>query len=204
MRLLHPFMPFLTEEIWQTLPHQGESIVIQNYPTAESTWAAPEMEERFVLLDQTIGIVRASRVLLNYTPGQKITFYLAHDEPQQQDHLHHLRNYLAHLGRGTVDLAPTTTWPTNNLLRLVRDGLSVGIAITGEVDLNNALDRIIKEQSEQTKEIMRLEGKLRNQEFTAKAPAEVITDHQHRLKNLRQDQIMLASSEQQLRTMLGT
>lgn len=204
MRLLHPFMPFLTEEIWQTLPHQGESIVIQNYPTAESTWAAPEMEERFTLLDQTISVVRASRVLLNYTPGQKITFYLAHDEPQRQDHLDHLRNYLAHLGRGTVELTPATTWPTSNLLRLVREGLSVGIVITGEVDLNNALDRIIKEQSEQTKEIMRLEGKLRNQEFTAKAPPEVITDHQHRLKSLRQDHVMLASSEQQLRAMLGT
>jgi valyl-tRNA synthetase len=204
MRLLHPFMPFLTEEIWQTLPHQGESIVIQSYPTVESAWAAPEMEERFTLLDQTIGVVRASRVLLNYTPGQKITFYLAHDEPQQLDHLQHLRSYLAHLGRGTVELAPVTAWPTSNLLRLVRDGLSVGIAITGDVDLNNALDRIIKEQSQQNKEIVRLEGKLRNQEFTAKAPPEVITDHQHRVKSLRQDHVMLASSEHQLRTMLGT
>ena len=48
MRLLHPFMPFLTEEIWHQLPHQGESIVIQSYPTTESAWTAPEMEERFI------------------------------------------------------------------------------------------------------------------------------------------------------------
>jgi valyl-tRNA synthetase len=204
MRLLHPFMPFLTEEIWQTLPHQGESIVVQNYPTAESTWTAPEMEERFTLLEQTISLVRASRLLLNYPPGQKITFYLAHDEPQRQDHLDQLRNYLAHLGRGTADLAPTTKWPTSNLLRLVTEGLSVGMTIAGDVDLNKALDRIIKEQSQQTKEIERLEGKLRNQEFTAKAPPEVITDHHNRLISLRKDQVMLASSEQQLRTMLGT
>jgi valyl-tRNA synthetase len=204
MRLLHPFMPFLTEEIWQTLPHQGESIVVQNYPTADSTWTAPEMEERFTLLEQTISLVRASRLLLNYPPGQKITFYLAHDEPQQQDHLDQLRNYLAHLGRGTADLAPTTKWPTSNLLRLVTEGLSVGMTIAGDVDLNKALDRIIKEQSQQTKEIERLEGKLRNQEFTAKAPPEVITDHHNRLISLRKDQVMLASSEQQLRTMLGT
>jgi valyl-tRNA synthetase len=204
MRLLHPFMPFLTEEIWQTLPHQGESIVVQNYPTADSTWTAPEMEERFTLLEQTISLVRASRLLLNYPPGQKITFYLAHDEPQQQDHLDRLRNYLAHLGRGTADLAPTTKWPTSNLLRLVTEGLSVGMTIAGDVDLNKALDRIIKEQSQQTKEIERLEGKLRNQEFTAKAPPEVITDHHNRLISLRKDQVMLASSEQQLRTMLGT
>ncbi|HSL03286.1 MAG TPA: valine--tRNA ligase [Nitrospiraceae bacterium] len=203
MRLLHPFMPFLTEEIWQTLPHQGESIVVQNYPTAEPIWTAPEMEQRFRLLEQTIGLVRASRVLLNYPPGQRITFYLAHDEPQQQDHLDQLRNYLAHLGRGTVDLIPTTTWPTGNLLRLTTDGLSVGIAVAGDVELNKALDRILKEQSEQTKEISRLEGKLRNQEFVAKAPPDVITDHQDRLASLRRDHAMLTSSEQQLRSMLG-
>jgi valyl-tRNA synthetase len=204
MRLLHPFMPFLTEEIWHTLPHQGESIVIQRYPIFDATWAAPEMDQRFTLLEQTIGLVRTSRVLLNYPPGQQITFYVAHDEPQQQSHLDQLRNYLAHLGRGTVVLTPTAHWPTSNLLRLVTEGLSVGIAVAGDVDLNKALDRIIKEQSEQTKEIERLEGKLRNQEFTAKAPPEIITDHQDRLASLRRDQAMLTGSGQQLRAMLGT
>ena len=203
MRLLHPFMPFLTEEIWQTLPHQGESIVVQRYPIPDAAWAAPEMDQRFTLLEQTIGLVRASRVLLNYPPGQQITFYVAHDEPQRQGHLDQLRNHLAHLGRGTVNLTPATTWPSGNLLRLITEGLSVGIVVAGDVDLNKALDRILKEQFEQTKEISRLEGKLGNQEFIVKAPPEVITDHQDRLTGLRRDQTMLTSSEQQLRTMLG-
>jgi valyl-tRNA synthetase len=161
------------------------------------------MEQRFGLLEQTIGLVRASRVLLNYAPGQQITFYISHSEPQQQRHLEQLRKYLAHLGRGTVDLTPAATWPTGNLLRLVTEGLSVGIVVAGDVDLNKALDRIVKERSEQTKEIQRLEGKLGNQEFVAKAPPEVITDHQDRLTSLRRDQAMLTSSEQQLRAMLG-
>jgi valyl-tRNA synthetase len=203
MRLLHPFMPFLTEEIWHTLPHQGESIVIQRYPTSNVTWTAPEMDQRFMLLEQTIGLVRTSRVLLNYPPGQQITFYATHNEPRHQDHLDQLRNYLAHLGRGTVVLGPTSHWPTGNVLRLVTEGLSVGIAVAGDVDLHKALHRLIKEQSEQTKEIERLEGKLRNQEFTAKAPPEVITDHQNRLTSLRRDHAMLTGSEQQLRAMLG-
>ena len=204
MRLLHPFMPFLTEEIWQTLPHQGESIVLQRYPIPDAAWTAPEMDQQFSLLEQTIGLVRASRILLNYPPGQQITLYVAHDDPQRKNHLEQLRRYLTHLGRGTVDLTPSTTWPTGSLLRLVTEGLSVGIVVAGDVDLNKALDRIIKQQSEQTKEIDRLEGKLRNQEFTAKAPTEVITDHQDRLTSLRRDQAMLTSSEQQLRTMLET
>ena len=204
MRLLHPFMPFLTEEIWHKLPHQGETIVIQTYPKPEPSWVAPEMDQRFMLLEQTIGLVRTSRVLLNYPPAQQIMFYVAHDEPRQQDYLHELQRYLAHLGRGTVDLTPTTRWPTSNLLRLVTEGLSVGIVVAGDVDLNKALDRINKEQSEQTKEIQRLEGKLRNQEFIAKAPPEVITDHQDRLKSLRRDHSMLVSSAQQVQAMLGS
>jgi len=204
MRLLHPFMPYLTEEIWHTLPHQGESIVVQNYPTPESSWTAPEMDRRFTLLEQTISLVRTSRVLLNYPPGQQTTFYVAHDEQQRQDHLHELRSYLAHLGRGTVDLIPPVSWPTSHLLRLVTEGLSVGMTVAGDVDLKKALDRINKEQSEQAKEIQRLEGKLRNQEFIAKAPPDVIADHQNRVKNLRRDQSMLASSAQQVQGMLGS
>ncbi|MCX5725344.1 MAG: hypothetical protein NTX84_12690, partial [Nitrospirae bacterium] len=114
--------------------------------------------------------VRSSRVLLNYPPGQPITFYVSHDEPRQQGHLEQLKPYLAHLGRGTVELTGTATWPTGHLLRLVIEGLSVGILVAGDVDLHKALDRLLKQQSEQTKEMERLEGKLRNQEFTAKAP----------------------------------
>jgi valyl-tRNA synthetase len=78
------------------------------------------------------------------------------------------------------------------------------MTVAGDVDLKKALDRINKEQSEQAKEIQRLEGKLRNQEFIAKAPPDVIADHQDRVKNLRRDQSMLASSAQQVQGMLGS
>ena len=83
MRLLHPFMPFITEEIWQTIPHEGESIVIRPYPESEQTWDDPETEEQFLLLEQTVGLVRTGRVLLNYPPGQPIEFSMTHDDPAQ-------------------------------------------------------------------------------------------------------------------------
>jgi valyl-tRNA synthetase len=203
MRLLHPFMPFLTEEIWQTIPHQGDSIVIQSYPSADPERQAPEAEERFRLLEQTVSLVRTGRVLLNYPPGQQLPFYVSHDDSQRRAQLHQLQRYLAHLSRGTADLAARSDWPSTKLLRLVTEGLSVGIVVAGDVDLKKALDRIVKQQDEQEKEIGRLEGKLGNQGFVAKAPPEVITDHQNRLRNLQGDQALLASSEQQLRTMLG-
>jgi valyl-tRNA synthetase len=204
MRLLHPFMPFLTEEIWQTIPHQGDSIVIQSYPEPDQTWQAPEADELFTLLEQTVGLVRTGRVLLSYPPGQPISFYMSHDDPSRNSRLHRLQRYLAHLSRGTAELVPRNDWPTVKLLRLVTEGLSVGLAVSGEVDLKKALDRIVKQQDEQQNEMRRLEGKLGNQEFVAKAPPDVILDHQTRLRSLQHDQAMLTSSEQQLRAMLGT
>jgi valyl-tRNA synthetase len=203
MRLLHPFMPFITEEIWQQLPHQGESIVLQSYPAVEQAWKAPEEEEVFELLERTVGLVRTARVLLNYPPGQQIQFFVTHDDVQPMVRLTNLRSYLIHLGRGTSDLDPTAQWPTTQLLRLVREGLTVGVAVAGDVDLKKALDRIVKQKSEHAKEIDRLDSKLRNSDFVAKAPPEVITDHRERVRSLQHDQGMLASSEQQLRAMLG-
>jgi valyl-tRNA synthetase len=203
MRLLHPFMPFITEEVWQHLPHEGESIVLQSYPKADAACTSAETEERFALLERTVGLVRTARVLLNYPPGQQIQFSVSHDEPKRQHQLTQLRNYLAHHSRGTADLLPTKDWPTTQLLRLVTEGLSVGVAVAADVDVNKALDRIVKQKSEQVKEIERLESKLRNSDFVTKAPPEVIADHQERVRSLRQDQAMLASSEQQLRAMLG-
>ena len=203
MRLLHPFMPFITEEIWQTIPHQGDSIVVQRFPIERPEWRDVEAEQQFALLEQTVSLARTGRVLLNYSPGQQISIYVTHDDPGRQQQLGHIQRHLAHLSRGTVDLITLAEWPTTKLLRLVTEGLSVGLAVSGEVDLNKALDRIVKQQDEQEKDIARLNGKLSNQEFVAKAPPDVIADHQQRLQSLRNDQAMLASSEQQLRAMLG-
>ncbi len=202
LRLLHPFMPFLTEEIWQSIPHQGDSIMVQRYPLTEPEWQAAEAQEMFAVLEQTVGLVRTGRVLLSYPPGQQLPFFVSHDEPSKQNHLQRLQQHVIHLGRGTADLTPPAQWPGGKLLRLVTEGLSVGLSVPGDVDLKKALDRIVKQQEEQDKEVARLNGKLGNQEFVSKAPPEVIADHQLRLRSLQHDQSMLASSERQLRAML--
>jgi valyl-tRNA synthetase len=197
MRLLHPFMPFITEEIWQTIPHAGESIVIQRYPAPDRAWEAPDAEQRFVLLEQAVTLVRMGRVLLNYPPGQRIEFGITHDDADTQRQLKDLEPHLAHLCRGVALLDAQTAWPPAKRLRLVVQGLTVGLIVSGDVDLKKALE-------DQDKELARLTGKLDNQEFVAKAPAEVLTEHRNRLRRLQHDQAMLASSEQQLRALLET
>jgi len=203
MRLLHPFMPFITEEIWQTIPHEGESIVIQRFPAPDQAWNAPDAERRFLLLEQAVTVVRTGRVLLNYPPGQQIEFGVAHDDPDKQRQLKHLEAHLAHLSRGTSDVSMQTAWTPARRLRLGAEGLTIGLLVSGDVDLKKALDRLVKQREEQEKEIARLTGKLENQDFVSKAPAEVLTEHRARLRSLQHDRSMQASSEQQLRALLG-
>ncbi|TKB78728.1 MAG: valine--tRNA ligase [Nitrospira sp.] len=204
MRLLHPFMPFITEEIWQTIPHQGDSIVVQTYPDSDQAWAAPDAEQLFALLEQTVGLVRTSRVLLNYSPGQQIPFHVGHDDLDRQHQLHQVQRHLAHLSRGTADVSPPQDWPAARLLRLVTEGLSVGIAVADDVDLKKAIERLAKQITETDKELQRVDGKLKNAEFVSKAPPDVITEHQERVRTLSRDRALLDNSEQQLRTMLGS
>jgi valyl-tRNA synthetase len=203
LRLLHPFMPFITEEIWQTIPHRGESIVTQAYPKEDPTWSTLEAEHLFSLIEQTVNLVRAGRVLLNYPLAQQIPLYVTHDGPDKQDQLRQVLPYVAHLSRGTVELTPPADWPTSQLLRLIAGGLSVGIGVSGDVDLKKALDRLQKQISDTEKESQRLTGKLSNADFASKAPPDVIADHEERLRALARDRSMLTSSEQQLRLMLG-
>jgi valyl-tRNA synthetase len=203
LRLLHPFMPFISEEIWQTLPHTGETIVTQPYPVTQTDWHDPSAEETFHLFEQSIGLFRTARVLLNYPPGKEVRFFVTHEDPAAIIRLASLEQELVHLGRGQISLTQVSQRPMSNVLRLIRDGVTVGVSVEGDVDLNKALDRLVKQIAETERESQRLDGKLKSADFVSKAPPEVITDHQDRLRALSRDRAMLTSSEQQLRAMLG-
>jgi valyl-tRNA synthetase len=204
LRLLHPFMPFISEEIWQTFPHNGETIVTQSYPVSQTHWHDSSAEETFRLLEQSIGLFRTARVLLNYSPGKEVRVFVAHEEPSANATLVLLEQDLAHLGRGQISPIPISQWPKSNVLRLVTGGVTVGVSVEGDVDLKKALDRLVKQTEETDKESQRLDGKLNNSDFVSKAPPEVIIDHQDRLHALSRDRAILTSSEQQLRAMLGS
>jgi valyl-tRNA synthetase len=203
LRLLHPFMPFISEEIWQTLPHEAETIVTQSYPVPQMDWHEPSAEETFRLFEQTISLIRTARILLNYPQGQEVRVFVTHEEPAASATLVTLEQDLAHLGRGRITSVPISRWPTSNVLRLGTAGVIVGMSVEGDVYFKKALDRLVKQTEETDKESQRLEGKLKNADFVSKAPPDVITDHQDRLRVLSRDRAMLTSSEQQLRAMLG-
>ncbi|MEW6544795.1 MAG: valine--tRNA ligase [Nitrospirota bacterium] len=201
LRLLHPFMPFITEEIWQTIPHKGASIVVQPYPAPVTSWDSKEAETAFSILEQFVTTARTGRALLNYPPGKQLVLYGAAKDRGVLTLLQSLQPHLVHLARGAVHLQTLETWPGQNVLRLVMDQVAVGVLVEGDVDLQKALERVVKQREEGHKEAARLDAKLAHREFTAKAPPEVVAEHEQRLRTLRHEQDILTSSEQQLRAM---
>jgi valyl-tRNA synthetase len=202
-RLLHPFMPFISEEIWQVLPHEGETIVTQPYPICRPEWKAEDTEHEFGYVHQLVMTIRTMRALLNYQPGKTIAIFAAAQSTEVFAILQRRQSHIAHLGRAALQLGPVQQWPTKNILTWPIGGLTVGVLVEGDVDLRKALDRSKKELDEKIKEISRIESKLKNPDFMANAPSEVASDHERRLHVLQREHTQLSSSVQQLRAMLG-
>ncbi|WP_447598024.1 valine--tRNA ligase [Nitrospira sp. Nam80] len=204
MRLLHPFMPFLTEEIWQTLPHNGESVVIQPYPAERPEWRSEDAESTYSFLEQAVSLMRTGRSLLDYAPSQSVGLQIIAAQGQDRARLESLAPAIGHLARGPVSVTSHVATPPadSGLLNLAAEGLTVGVAVEGEVDLVKALDRIKKQKTEAGKEMSRLSAKLDNQGFVEKAPPDVIEEHRARLQLLTRDHGILDRSEQQLQAIL--
>ena len=202
-RLLHPFMPFLTEEIWQTIPHQGESLVRQPFPAATQEWENAEAEQTFAVIEQIVTTIRTGRALLDYGPSQSLTILITSKDPDELARLNEARDHVAQLCRGTVTITDQETWPAGRILHLAVGNFMVGLTIEGEVDLNKALTRINKQAQAKQKEATRLQGRLGSPDFAAKASPEVVQESKDRLTLLTAELSLFASSEQQLRKMVS-
>jgi len=202
-RLLHPFMPFLTEEIWQTMPHQGDSLVCQAFPVASNEWENPEAEQTFAIVEQIVTTVRTGRALMDYGPSKALTVLVTAKDPDAVASLNKAQHHIAHLCRGTVSIAGQDTWTASRILHLAVGSFTVGLTIEGEVDLNKALGRINKQSATKQKEAARLHGRLASTDFAAKASPEVVQESKDRLALLTAELSLLASSEQQLRKMVS-
>jgi valyl-tRNA synthetase len=111
---------------------------------------------------------------------------------------------IGHLARGPVSIRSDVEVASQGtaLLNLAVDGITVGVAVEGEVDLVKALDRIKKQKEDSAKEMNRLSAKLGNDAFVDKAPADVVQEHRNRIELLTRDHDILQHSERQLRDIL--
>ncbi len=143
LRLLHPFMPFITEDIWQRLPHVGESVMVAPYPRATAALVSPDAERAMSLLMQTVTAVRNIRGEMRISPAQTLTVTVkagASDEPL-------LREYtplLETLARARVTLDPNATRPRASALGVAGQS-EIYVELAGLVDLAAERQRLDKE-----------------------------------------------------------
>ncbi len=185
LRLLHPFMPFVTEAAWQHLPHMDHSLMVV-------TWPAPgdvdeEAEAAMQRVMDAIRAIRNARAEYDVEPARRIVAYLAAGDKydlfqSQQDVLVEL----AHLDRDNLRLAHTLFDKSEQALTLVVGGVEIYLPLAGMIDLAAERERLQKELARVEEGLTRSEKLLNNEGFIAKAPAEVIQKERDKLASLQE------------------
>ena len=174
MKLLHPYMPFITEEIWQHLPHEGQSIMIAPWPVADEGLMDDTVEKQMTAVMDVIKAIRNMRAEVNAAPGHKAPATVLVDA-DLRDVFAGNGDYIRQLG--TVDnltLGAMDDAAPENAMAAVVNGAKVYLPLKGLIDVDKELARLQKELDGAEKEAKRAAGKLSNQNFLAKAPAEVV------------------------------
>ncbi len=174
MKLLHPFMPFITEEIWRHLPHEGESIVISEYPVFRDDLVFEKDEKDMRLIMDAISAVRNRRSEMNVPPSKKAKVIIVTDMPEVFSKGSIFFEKLASASE-TVITADKSGIDENAVLVVV-DGAEIFIPLDELVDRKQELERLEAEKKKLEGEIKRVEGKLSNQGFVSKAPAKVVEE----------------------------
>ena len=201
-RLLHPVMPFITEEIWQSFPHEGLSIMVQNFPTERQDWTNEQAEQDFSVLQAFVSTTRTGRALLNISPKHPLTIFGTTTNNNEATSMKNLQPYIEAILRSTLTLTHTTDWPSDRILQLVAGNLTIGIPVESDLDLQQVVKKVKKQVEVKKKECRRLQDRLSSPTFREKAESSVIQESEERVISLQQELNLLISSEQQLATML--
>ncbi|HHU83057.1 MAG TPA: valine--tRNA ligase [Firmicutes bacterium] len=181
MVLLHPYMPFITEEIWQVLPHEGESIMVVPWPEPDEKLLNPEAEEKMGLLMEVTRAIRNLRAESRVEPGRKVEAILLAG-PGEKKVLEENRLYLEVLaGLGQLAILPEGSAKPEQAVTAVVSGVEVYLPLAGLVDLEKEKERLEKELAELEEEKERLGKKLSNTQFLAKAPEAVVAKEKQKL-----------------------
>jgi valyl-tRNA synthetase len=179
LRLLHPFMPFITEEIWQRLPHEGESIMVAPYPRARRRPADGEAERAMGLVIEVVTAIRAIRGEMRVPPGVAVGVTVR-PAPAAVGVFESARRVIEALARVRLAVDPAAARPASSALAVVT-GADVYVELAGVIDLAAERQRLEKEIRRADETIATLEGKLARPEFVERAPAEVVERERGRL-----------------------
>ena len=188
LKLLHPFMPFITEEIWQTLPHDGESIMISDWPIYDEKLDFSADEAEFEKVIAAIKAIRNRRSEMNVTPGRKAKVYIEADDTTVFEKCEAFIKKLAFASECEFG----KSFNVDGAVTIITDYCKIYIPLGDLVDFEAEAARLNKELSTAEKDLEFVNKKLNNQGFVSKAPAAVVEEQRakaakltERIENIR-------------------
>ncbi|MBQ0010848.1 MAG: valine--tRNA ligase [Ruminococcus sp.] len=171
MELLHPFMPFITETIWQALPHDGESIMITDFPQKTDALSYPSEEASMNLLISAIRAIRGRRAEMNVPPSKKAKLFVA---TTARDTFNEESSYFFEKLASASSVEYFNEYHDESCLQIISDKAVLYIPLSDVIDFEKELARLHDEKAKMIAEIERVDKKLQNEGFVSKAPAAVI------------------------------
>jgi valyl-tRNA synthetase len=201
LRLLHPLMPFITEEIWHALhPERTEdSIMVQPYPVSDPALVDAEAEQRMGLLTDVIRAVRNIRAEMNLPPGQELAAIVIPKADTAEAQLRSHQSYVRRLARlGEIRYQADGERPRGAALAVV-GGAEIHIPLTGLVNLQEETKRLEREIGKVSNDLASVQRKLGDAKFIERAPEEVVEKERERACQLEEKRLSLGKSLERLR-----
>ena len=193
LRLLHPFMPFITEEIWQSLPHEGDALIAAKWPEYRETLAFKAEEEHMESVMNAIRAIRARRTEMNVPPSKKAALYILTSRPQVYAEGEGFIQRLAYAD--TVTMLDQEPENLDGLVTITTADAKLYIPMGQLVDVAKELERIGKELDKARKNLASLEAKLSNEKFVSRAPEAVVNAEREKAQKVRDLIVSLEQSE---------
>ncbi len=191
LRLLHPFMPFVTEELWQHLPHSGDSIMVAPWPVADQTRIDERAVTEYAFMIEAVRSVRNARA----ESGVEASFWISamiypgsHSDTFRS--LEDVFSFLARVGKERLEYRGEPLEAAKAVVTLVIDDAVIYLPLAGMVDLDAERGRLAKEIEQVDEEIARIGQLLGNDQFISRAPADVVNKQRDRLSS-SQDRLAL-------------
>ena len=197
LKLLHPFMPFITEEIWQALPHEGDFLMTSEWPVAKEELSFPEEERAMEVIMDAIRSVRTRRSEMNVPPSKKAHLTVATNESKIFELGVPFLKKMAYGSDVTIVPADQTANGAG-MVTVVTHAAQISMPLAELVDLEKEKARMEKELKKNSAELEKLNAKLGNPGFVSKAPAAVVEAEKERASKLAE---LVAKLEEQLKTM---
>ncbi|HLS22999.1 MAG TPA: valine--tRNA ligase [Pseudogracilibacillus sp.] len=199
LRMLHPYMPFVTEEIWQKLPHEGDSITVQKWPEPNKAYHDEDAVKEMRLIMDVIRSVRNIRAEVDTPMSRKVEMILQPANEMALEHLEKNRNYLerfCNTSSLTIDLNATAP---EEAMTAVVTGAEVYLPLEGLIDVEKEIARLEKELEKWESEVALVQRKLSNEGFVNNAPEEIVEAERQKEKEYIENRDRVQQRLEQLR-----